>query len=1158
MTWHLWRNEWQFYRRQPLCGLSLLLAIAFTALLALTEPALSPQPQKELLLLHSKLLMLVHPLLLGVLAPLAFYRDSQYQMEPLIAATPLTRGQWGLSRAGALLLLVLVLQLGLTLFVTLVATINAATVEAASVSLSASSLLTALSTTSFSITSLWTLACQLLLLQQLPALLLLVALQLWCSQQSQHLGWSYLLTLSCWLGYLLLAAGTGSPVMAQGQHWSPWLSQLMYWLDPYALTPWLVQLQQTDVSLPLSAGFSRDVLINRLLILGLAACLCWRALAAPRKGRHQPSQSATHQSAPSTLFANSKTATSTLIPPMAIRVWPALLSLVKLQSQQLLFQLSSGLALLLLVGLIFSEALTSTGFAEPMSRLIPTSRDALNQVNWDILPRFGLLLVCFWASQLSWLNRQHRCDSLIASTPQPSWLLLTSQWLVLWCLTLLLVLLSLGAVALAQWLSGTPLQGMEYLQQGLLQLLPLWLSGLLALSCHALCRSAFIANLWVCVFLLLSLSPLPPLLGLEHPLWRLGQTALQQPDALWGYQGSTIGPAADWGGDWRYGGHWPYLCFSGGLIMALWLWALPRYHRGSGQSADVDRTDVGRADVDSTDVDSIELGLDRQRAQRLGATGFVVPIGMATAVITGLLLILAASQGGFIHQQLQQAGALQTKQERQHWRAAYEQRYQHWQQQAQPVLSQVALDVRLTPAAQQATIQAELTLTNPHPQAITQLLLGWPDPAFRPADLQQMTLQQGRLQQQDPQLNQWIYQFEQPLAPGASTRVSLRLQIQQTGLAPLQFQQIIRPEFSYLRLWQLLPQPGFQRELRLTGAHIRAQHGLAPLPDSELKPSVQSALTTPKSARYDWVQLDTHLHVPAGYQGIAAGKLRRQWRSGAEQQSFHYSTSAPIRNVPAVVAVPWQGQQSKVGGVDLALYSPYYNAATDLSWQAMRHTLAWFEQQIGPYPGDSLKLVMAPDLGPTGYALPQLVLINHRVGLRADAAPDAGFSQIYRRTVHEMAHQWFGHGIGNGVPGDGTFLVEALAKYAELVLLQQHFGQAAMQALVDFERQRFVRAHANSTGQLENLLDAAEGHDQYSRATLVFARLRTELGDAVITAALKQLWQQHRYPARPASAMDFVRALRAHSPATQHDLIQQLLLSTDSRWIWQHAASREH
>jgi len=50
----------------------------------------------------------------------------------------------------------------------------------------------------------------------------------------------------------------------------------------------------------------------------------------------------------------------------------------------------------------------------------------------------------------------------------------------------------------------------------------------------------------------------------------------------------------------------------------------------------------------------------------------------------------------------------------------------------------------------------------------------------------------------------------------------------------------------------------------------------------------------------------------------------------------------------------------------------------------------------------------------------------------------------------------------------------------------------------------------------------------------------------VITKALRQLWQQHRYPAPPASAMDFVRALQAHSPQSAQQLIDNLLLSKDS------------
>ena len=51
-----------------------------------------------------------------------------------------------------------------------------------------------------------------MLLQQLPALLLLVLLQLWCSRQTQQVALLYLLTACCWLGYLLLAAATGLPV----------------------------------------------------------------------------------------------------------------------------------------------------------------------------------------------------------------------------------------------------------------------------------------------------------------------------------------------------------------------------------------------------------------------------------------------------------------------------------------------------------------------------------------------------------------------------------------------------------------------------------------------------------------------------------------------------------------------------------------------------------------------------------------------------------------------------------------------------------------------------------------------------------------------------------------------------------------------------------
>ena len=213
--------------------------------------------------------------------------------------------------------------------------------------------------------------------------------------------------------------------------------------------------------------------------------------------------------------------------------------------------------------------------------------------------------------------------------------------------------------------------------------------------------------------------------------------------------------------------------------------------------------------------------------------------------------------------------------------------------------------------------------------------------------------------------------------------------------------------------------------------------------------------------------------------------------------------------------------------------------------QAMQDTLDWMTQHIAPYRGTALSLLAMPDMGATGYALPQLIMINHRVGFRAEPSADAGFDQRYRRAVHETAHQWFGHDLGNGVLADSAFLVESLAKYIELVLIEQRYGTKAMQALVEYERERYALAVRRSTQPSSALVDATASHDLYSRATLVFAILRQQLGDAVVRQALQQLWQQHAYPQTPATSMDFVRALQAQLTAPQQQLVAQLLLGTD-------------
>lgn len=1068
MIWPLIVNELKFYQRQPLCWLAVALCCAFVFLLTSGLPGSAEQnPLKQLLFVCSALAMLVLPLLTGALAPLAFLREQQSGMTELIRATPVSHLNWCLSRAAGLLLLCI----AMTLLLSGVLLFGLWRVDA--VPFDQQLLETFLA---------------IFLLQFLPGLLLLCVLQLWLSLKFGSVILLYVAAILLWAGYMALAAATGSPLMANSQIVAPWLWQLMLYADFYAITPLLQQFMTGQQSLQLDLSF----IVNRLLLVSTAALLFWSALQMKILDT-----SAAKSALKPELLVKDNTASNQrsfqAVPVLhsgltiASRLWLlGQLSLVNIR--QLMLHPGSWLSLLGLAALAFSEVVSGVDYAEVMSVLSPTSRDVLNQVMWDLVPRCGALLVVFWSTKLSWLNKSCQMHELIASSAVSGRVLLFSQLICLTVLLLVFMALLLSAVMVAQLVvTSAPLQWLEYLRQAGYQWVPLWLLMLLCLSLHSLCRNSLLALVLIALVLALNMSPLPAMAGLEHPLWLLFTTPLHAADELWGYQSSSAG-------------FWPFILFWFLLALIAWGLALAFYHRGTGFSGQVWRT------------------------------------ALTPKLISVVLLVLIGGswQGWQLDQQLRAEQPLMFSSERLQWRADYETEYQHWQYKPQPVVTAVYSEVDFEPTEHSAKLKLVFTLSNNTQQPIHQVLVGqhWAYP------LQQIEMTGAELSGENRPLGQREFTFTSPLLPGQHRNLTVQLQLKQKGLWPAAMHQLIRPGFSYLRSVPLFPAVGFVPEYRIRDNSIRAHYGLPER--TELKPSEAST----ENAAYQWVKMESVISVPEGQQAIAQGTLVKQWQQHG-RSFFHYKTSQPLRAISAFVVVPWQAKQVQHGKVLLEIYVPEQNQSTELTMLAMQQTLSWFEQQISPYSGDVLRLVSMPELdsGGTGYALPQLVLINHKVGVRARQAADAGFSQVYRRAVHEVAHQWFGHDMGNGVPGDGTFLVESLAKYVELVLIEQHFGRDAMQALVDYEKERFARAQARSKSLPSSLIDSDESYDQYSRATLVFARLRAELGDQRITAALRQLWLQHGYPNTPASSMDFVRQLKLASPEEQHALIDRLLLS---------------
>lgn len=742
------------------------------------------------------------------------------------------------------------------------------------------------------------------------------------------------------------------------------------------------------------------------------------------------------------------------------------------------------------IAMILPEAFAGPDYAEELSRVLPDSRDALNRVMWDVVPFAGALLLLYVADRVCRMYPATRMHELYAATPHRPARLMVVQIASLWCIAAAFLALAGTSVVIAQWLNASAFQPIEFARQLGLSL-PVWLLMAAAFAAlHALVRPRFVANLACLLLVVLGFTSLASRLGLEHPLWRPLFTPLSAPDHYWGFEGSLSG-------------HIQYLLFWLPACLAVVCLATAWHHRT---------------------LPSRQKSLRRIMRE-------------PAALLAAAFIALAAWQGSLIDQKLRNEGLLVPSDARIAQRADYERRYAAWLRRLQPEVEHIGAEVDFRQSEDRVSIRARLRLINRTAGPVSEILVG-----RNPYDQgSTVKLANASILRRDVALGQTIYRLHFPLAPGGTVDLDFETELTQSGLEGASFPFVLRPSFSSVPIHAILPVIGFRRELTLRDPVTRQQQGLAPL---RLPPP--SALPSPPagSLSRDLVRLDAIVTTDSEFHVVAQGdRVSNRQRNG--RSTFHYRTAGPIRNLPVFYAVPWRPQVWTAGALKIETYSPEKLEDDDPNLLAMRDTLAWLGRDIAPYPGNALRLVAIPDIGPSGYAYPQIMEISHRLGFRAEPQPGAGFSQVYRRAAHETAHQWFGHWLGHGIAEERGFLVESLAKYAELVMIERRYGKQAMQALVRFERDRYRKAKLDTDRPVAPLIDAEASEDMYSRATLIFACARSRLGDKPLIDALKGMADRSRATRTPARSIEFVSAITANVAPSMRKPLAALFLSSN-------------
>ncbi len=934
-----------------------------------------------------------------------------------------------------------------------------------------------------------------LLFLALPNLMIVGALLYSVAISTRNTLATYVSGVLAYMVYIATAMLTNSPLMAMATTPDPeslWRAAL---LDPFGLaaffqqthywTPWE---RNTN---PLSLGGL--LLLNRLLWLGLAGLLLavvhrrfdFRTERRHRRRRSLPENRRDLRSRSSNPRARTLPQPRPAGPSLRGAL-AALPSTVRLECQQVLRSWPFLVLLLIWAGINAIELGEFLNHGEYGTRVFATAALVLGRIS-EPLRLVGLVVLVFYSTEVLWRERRIGIDPLVDATPAPSGLFLAAKATTLAFVALILAIVSSGVALLFQLSGGyRPLELGVHLAWIGLQALPLVLVGLLLLVVHQVCPNRY-AGLFAGLTVVVT-STLGAFGLLSHPLSRFAALPDVSYSAMRGFHPALA----------KFG--WLSLYWS--LLTALLLLlAHGIWRRGA------------------------EPGW-RQRWEQL-RRAWTPRARLAAGILGGGWLLCA---GGLLHQ-IHSANQYWTPKKARLWRADYERSYRHLDRVPQPSLTHMDLEVDLYPEDRRYEIAGRYRLKNLTASAIPAVWFTVTEDAVA----SNVTLGGRPATAVDERFRTWRFDLDPALEPGQEEDLEYTLAFDRGSVAAGPTPTDIVGNGSFLHSTDHLPRLGYRSARELSDPAERRDQGLPPRNrPTTVEDALDHGVMEELGPR---ATFEIEISTAADQRAIIPGDLVESWVEQGRRYS-RYRMERPVRPFLAYVSAKFAVARRHHHGIEIeAYYHPEHGANVPRFLSAAENALQHFSELFGPYPYDTFRIVEVP-AGPTftGMAAPGTTYYVETAGFLTDLTTSGRTDIVTKRVSHEVAHQWWGLEIEPATGPGASLLVETTARYCELLMLAQEYGEAAATTALTFELERYLTGRAGRT-EVPLVQTQREPFLYYAKGALVMMATRDLLGEAAVNRALADLATQSRHGALLTS-LDLLEALQQEASPANRDLLQ--------------------
>jgi aminopeptidase N len=181
--------------------------------------------------------------------------------------------------------------------------------------------------------------------------------------------------------------------------------------------------------------------------------------------------------------------------------------------------------------------------------------------------------------------------------------------------------------------------------------------------------------------------------------------------------------------------------------------------------------------------------------------------------------------------------------------------------------------------------------------------------------------------------------------------------------------------------------------------------------------------------------------------------------------------------------------------------------------------MRFYASEFGPPPYPTLNLALVESRIPGGHSPPGMIVVSVRSallrgGLRDDPASFPDVPDFF--IAHELAHQWWGHGVA-GQNYHERWISEAFAQYAAALWVRHRRGEDAFRDMLARMGRWAIRYADKGPIYLGHRLGHIEGDPQiyravvYDKGAYVLHMLRQIVGEPAFRAAGMALQKENRF-----------------------------------------------